>query len=109
MLGRERSPPLRCDRIWQQNSIASLCHDPTSKVLIAETSDDALPPSSDHHTVSQSRTAPPTDNIYLISRGLYFKWCKKRRRVTEGRGRDSLTEEAKAREVMREMEFAGSV
>lgn len=56
----------------------------------------------------------PTDNIYLISRGLYLKWCKsmrrrRRRRVTEGRGRDWLTEEVKAREVMREMEFAGSV
>lgn len=29
--------------------------------------------------------------------------------MTEGRGRDSLAEEVKAREVMREMEFAGSV
>lgn len=28
--------------------------------------------------------------------------------MTEGRGRDSLTEEVKAREVMREMEFADS-
>lgn len=29
--------------------------------------------------------------------------------MTEERRRDSLTEEVKAREVMREMEFAGSV
>lgn len=47
--------------------------------------------------------------ICLFSWGLYFDWREgRRRRVTEGRG-DPSTEEVKAGEVMREMEFAGSV
>lgn len=49
--------------------------------------------------------------LFIFSRALCFDWCKRsrRRRVTEGIGRDSPTEGVKAGEVMREMEFAGSV
>lgn len=51
------------------------------------------------------------DYLFIFSRALCFDWCKRsrRRRVTEGIGWDSPTEGVKAGEVMREMEFAGSV
>lgn len=61
------------------------------------------------------RCVPEQNNLWIIFiyflGGLCFDWCKsrRRRRVIEGRRRDSPPEEVKAREVMREMEFAGSV